>query len=180
MKDEIGVIGFDDAPFYKNDKTALLIATYFRGNRILDGVYFKKIQKDGKDATEKIVDVVKGKHYPKINAIFLYGVTFGGFNIADIFKINEETKKPVVVVIRKNPNRIDMINALKKHFNDWKERAELLNSFPEPEPIEGIYIQYVGIDGKEVKELIKKTRLKSKVPECLRIAHLIGRGFLDL
>jgi len=179
MKDEIGVIGFDDAPFYKNDKTALLIATYFRGNKILDGVYFKKIQKDGMDVTEKIVEVVKGKHYSKINAIFLYGVTFGGFNIANIFKINEETKKPVIVVIRKNPNRMDMINALKKYFKDGEKRAELLISFPEPEPLEGIYVQYVGIDREYVKELIKKTRLKSKVPECLRISHLIGRGFLE-
>lgn len=42
MKDEIGVIGMDDAPFKKEDDKVILIGTYFRGNKIIDGIYFKK------------------------------------------------------------------------------------------------------------------------------------------
>ncbi|MDK2790479.1 MAG: uncharacterized protein PWP15_986 [Methanothermococcus sp.] len=180
MKDEIGVIGIDDASFKKEDDEVILIGTYFRGNKIIDGIYFKKIQRDGNDVTEKIIQIVKGKHYTKINAIFLDGVTFGGFNIADIFKINEETKKPVIVVVEKKPDRSKMIGALEKYFKDLPNKINLLKSFPEPEKIEDVYVQYIGIEKDEVRKLIQKTRLKSKVPECLRISHLIGRGFLNI
>lgn len=65
MKDEVEVIGFDDAPFNKADKVCILIGTYMRGNRIIDGIYFRKFKKDGMDVTEKIIDIVKEKHYKK-------------------------------------------------------------------------------------------------------------------
>ena len=180
IKDEIGVIGIDNAPFDKNDKEAILIGTYCRGNRIIDGIYFKRIKRDGMDSTEKIIEMVMGKHKTKINVIFLDGVTFGGFNITNLYEVNEKTGIPVVAVIDSMPNRQKMMDALKKHFDDYEERISLLKSFPEPENIEGIYVQYVGIKRELLNLIIKKTRLKSKIPECLRISHLIGRGFLDL
>ncbi len=180
IKDEIGVIGIDDASFNKEDKEAILVGTYYRGNRIIDGIYFKRIKRDGMDSTEKIIEIVKGKHWTKINVIFLDGITFGGFNIANLYEINEKTGIPVVAVIDKMPNLQKMEDALKKHFNDYEERISLLKSFPEPEDIEGIYVQYVGIKRESLNLIIKKTRLKSKIPECLRVSHLIGRGFLGL
>lgn len=180
LKNEIGVIGIDDAPFNREDDEALLIGTYYRGNRIIDGIYFKRIKRDGLDSTEKIIEMVNGKHKTKINAIFLDGITFGGFNIANIYEINEKTRIPVVAVIDRMPNRQKMADALKKHFEDYEKRISLLNSFPEPEQLEGIYVQYVGIERDYLSLLIKKSRLRSKIPECLRISHLIGRGFLEL
>ena len=180
IKDEIGVIGIDDAPFNRTDKEAILVGTYIRGNKIIDGVYFKKINRDGLDSTEKMIEIVMGKHKTKINAIFLDGITFGGFNIANIHKIHEETGIPVVVVINRMPNRQNMIEALKKHFKDSDIRISLLKSFSKPEYIEGIYVQYIGIEKEHLRTIIKKTRFKSKIPECLRISHLIGRGFLGI
>ncbi len=180
IKDEIGVIGIDDAPFNRNDNGAILIGTYCRGNRIIDGIYFRRIKRDRMDSTEKIVKMVMGKHKTKINVIFLDGVTFGGFNIANIYEIYEKTRIPVVAVMDRMPNRQKMIEALKKHFDDYEKRISLLKSFPEPEKLNGIYVQYIGIEKELLKIVIKKTRLKSKIPECLRISHLIGRGFLNL
>ncbi|ADG12842.1 protein of unknown function DUF99 [Methanocaldococcus infernus ME] len=179
MKKEIEVIGFDDAPFNKKDKKCILISVYMRGNRIIDNIYFSEFEKDGLDVTNKIIKVVKDKHYPKIKVIFLYGITFGGFNIADIHKIYEETKKPTVVVIDKKPNFEKIFKAL-KHFKDFEERKSLIEKAPAPEYMDGIYVQYLGIDRERLKRIVDICRLKSKVPECLRVAHLIGRGFLYL
>ncbi|ENN95976.1 hypothetical protein J422_05020 [Methanocaldococcus villosus KIN24-T80] len=180
MKDQIEVIGFDDAPFKREDREGILISVYMRGNKIIDGIYFKRIKKDGLDVTEKIIEIVKGKHYKKIKAIFLSGVTFAGFNIANINEIYSKTGKPVIVVIDKNPNKDKIFLALKKHFCDAEIRIRIINSLPNPEKLENIYVQYIGCDRNFVKNMIKKTKLKSKIPECLRIAHLIGRGFLEL
>ncbi|ACX72251.1 protein of unknown function DUF99 [Methanocaldococcus vulcanius M7] len=180
MKKEIEVIGFDDAPFNRSDRECILIGTYMRGSCIIDGIYFRKFEKDGMDITKKIIEVVKDRHYPKIKAVFLYGITFGGFNIADIYEINEKTEKPVIVVIDKKPNIEKMFSAIEKHFNDSEERISLIKSFPKPEKLNDIYVQYVGTDKNFVKKVIEITKLKSKIPECLRISHLIGRGFLDI
>ncbi|MBA2861578.1 DUF99 family protein [Methanococcus maripaludis] len=179
-KDEIGVIGIDDAPFNKFDKEALIIGTYMRGNKIVDEIYFKKIEKDGFDSTEKILKIVKDKHFTKINAIFLDGVTFGGFNIADIVKIYDETKIPVIVIIERKPDLLKIKSALKKHFFEFPEKIEMIESFPNPEPFENIVIQYIGISFEDACKIIKKTRLRSKIPECLRISHIVGRGFLNI
>ncbi len=180
FKDEIEVIGFDDAPFKKEDKECILIATYMRGNKIVDGVYFKKFQKDGLDVTDKMLEIIKGKHYSKIKFIFLSGITYGGFNIADINKIYFETKKPVIVCIDRYPNYNKIYSAIKKHFPDWKRRINIIESLPKPIKLDNIYIQYIGTDIPKIKELLKKTRLKSKFPECLRLSHIIGRGLLDI
>lgn len=180
IKDEAGVLGIDDGPFNRNTNKILLIGTYFRGNKIIDGIYFKKITRDGMDSTEKIIEIARGKHRKKINVIFLDGVTFGGFNIANIYEIYSRTDIPVVVVMRKMPNFQRIEDALKKHFKDHEVRISLIKSLPKPERLNNIYVQYVGIKKEVLKLIIKKTTLKSNIPECLRISHLIGRGFMYL
>ncbi|GBF35899.1 MAG TPA: DUF99 family protein [Methanothermococcus okinawensis] len=180
IKDEIGVLGIDDGPFNKGSKIVILIGTYFRGNKILDGVYFKRIKKDGMDSTEKIVEIVKGKHRKKINVIFLDGITFGGFNIADIHEIYEKTNIPVVAIMNNLPDYGKIEKVLMKYFKDYEDRISILRSMPKPERFEDIYVQYVGIERETLELIIKKTRLRSKVPECLRVSHIIGRGFLHL
>ena len=40
-----------------------------------------------------------------------------------------------------------------------------------------IYFHVKGIEVDEVKLLIQKSGIDSKLPECIRIAHLIGRIF---
>jgi len=180
IKEEIGVLGVDDGPFRKDSRDVLLIGCYYRGNRILDGVYFKKIKKDGMDSTEKILEIVKGRHEKKISVIFLDGVTFGGFNIADLHEIYRRTEIPVVAVMNNLPDYEKIERTLMRHFKDYEERISILRSLPKPERFGEIYLQYLGIDRETLEMILKKTRLRSKVPECLRVSHLIGRGFLYL
>ena len=75
-----------------------------------DEVFFKRIKKDGFDSTSKIIEIVKDKHFTKINAIFLDGVTFGGFNISNILEIYEKTKIPVISIMEKEPDISKMIS----------------------------------------------------------------------
>ena len=180
IKDEIGVLGIDDGPFNRNSKEVLLIGTYYRGNKILDGVYFKRIKKDGMDSTEKILEIAKGRHEKKINVIFLDGITFGGFNIADLHEIHEKTSIPVVAVMNNLPDYKKIERVLMRYFEDYEDRISILRSLPKPERFENIYLQYVGIERETLELILKKTRLRSKIPECLRVSHIIGRGFLYL
>ena len=69
-------------------------------------------------------------------------------------------------------------DALKKHFDDWKERLEIINKGEMHEIKLGytIYSKFFGIDEKEGKEIIKLATIRGAIPEPVRVAHLIATG----
>jgi len=181
MKKEIRILGIDDGYFDKfKDKECLLVGVVMRGAYQIDGVLSEKIEIDGWNATEKIIKMVKKTgHYHQLRIIMLNGVTFGGFNVVDIQKVYEETKLTVIVVIRKNTNLEEFKKAL-MHLNDWEERWKIIEKIEKPKPVltkyGTTYYQKVGISDEEAKKIIKNTAINSRIPEPVRVAHLIAMG----
>jgi endonuclease V-like protein UPF0215 family len=182
VKEEIRILGIDDAPHKKDDKEALIVGVVFRAGSYLDGVLSEWIEKDGKDSSEKIIRMFnKTGHRDQIRVIMLNGITFGGFNVADIQEINKKTKTPVIVVIRDEPD-FDAIKKALSNVQDNKIKFELHEKAGEVKTMKvksgKVYFQHAGIDEKQTKEIIKKTCTHSQYPEPLRIAHIIGAGVL--
>jgi endonuclease V-like protein UPF0215 family len=182
VKEEIRILGIDDAPHEKNDKKVLLVGTVFRAGSYLDGIISEWINKDGKDSTEKIIRMFKKTgHKDQIRILMLNGVTFGGFNVADIKKINKQTKTPVIVVIRDEPN-FDAIKKALRRVEDSERKWKLHEKAGEIKSIKiksgKVYFQHVGINEFQAREIIKKTCTHSNYPEPLRIAHIIGAGIV--
>lgn len=176
MKKEIRVIGFDDGPFDKfNDQKTLVVGVVFRGGNYADGVLSTQITIDGSDATSKLIKLVDScKFKPQLQAIFLKGIAVGGFNVIDVRKLSQKTKLPVVVVIRNYPNFEEIYVALVKLKQ--KNKIKLIESLPKPEKIGQLYVQRIGIDKQQTKELLKITCTHANIPEPLRVAHLIASG----
>src|SRR5712691_11748352 len=91
-------IGIDDGPFppKTNDKVrhAPLIAVWLKGSH-LQHLRTDWITVDGLDATRKAQLLLKNsQHIP----VLLSGVTFGGFNLIDPWKVKKNTKAPVIAV----------------------------------------------------------------------------------
>ena len=83
IKPEIRVLGIDDSALI--DPDVVIIGAFMRGGEQLDGVLRSQITKDGMDATDSIIRMVKGsKNYGQIRVIMLDGVTYAGFNPVDI------------------------------------------------------------------------------------------------
>lgn len=180
IKQEIRILGVDDAPFtpHKKSKT-MVIGTVFRAGNWLDGVLRTYIHVDGSDSTENIVKMVNGsRQKDQLGVIMLDGITFGGFNITNIKEIFEKTGIPVIVIIRKFPN-FEKIKKAIKRFHDWEERwssvleAGQIYEIGNKEPI---YIQISGIDLEDAKEIVKLSTTRSAIPEPLRVAHIIAAG----
>ena len=114
IKQEIRIVGFDDAPFIPRSKGKVpVIGVVFRGGSFLDGVLRTDVTIDGMDATQILIDVInRSKHKQQLRAIMLKGITVGGFNMIDIAELNEKTGLPIIVVNRKMPNLKDIKNAL--------------------------------------------------------------------
>jgi len=176
MKKEIRLLGIDDAPFDKfKDKKTLIVGVFFRGGSSIDGVLSEIVAVDGADSTTKIIKMVKkSKFYPQLKAILLKGLAFGGFNMIDIEKVSSKTKVPVIVVMRKIPDKKKMGKALiklgKKSGVTFMERAGKIHK------TDNIYIQFSGTTLAKAKEIIRISSTRGHIPEPIRIAHLMAGG----
>lgn len=186
IKDEIRILGFDDAPFTLYDKKTKIIGTVFRGGASLDGVLSDEINVDGLDSTEKITGIINGSsHKEQVRVIMLDGVTFGGFNVVDMEKLNNETGLPVISVVRDKPDFDSIKKALTK-FKDGKERWKLIKKAGELNSIDvknqktgnikKIWFQVRGIKSDYARKIIEMSSTRSFIPEPIRVAHLIGYG----
>lgn len=185
IKDEIKLIGIDDAPFVpRSFGVTRLFGIVIRGSTIIEGVVQTTVEIDGWDGTDKIIEMVKSsKHYKQIKAIMLAGITVGGFNVLDIDQIFNETDKPIIVIIEKQPD-FESIKLALQNLPRGDEKWEIIQKFKEVKEFQTlknskpIYYQYSGITPKDVERIIKLSTNVSRVPEPIRIAHLIGRSFL--
>jgi len=111
----------------------------------------------------------------------LNGITFAGFNVVDIKKLNMEIKLPVIAVTRERPNFAEIREALKnlpKSKERWKailNAGEIFGMSARNES-EKIYMQISGILEEDARKILRLTSTRSNIPEALRVAHLIASG----
>lgn len=186
MKDNPIIIGIDDATFElkTNAKTTQLIGVVCQGVRTVN-INRTEIQIDGNDATENLIEMVK-KNEKHVQFILTHSITFGGFNLINLNKIYNELRKPVIAVNDKKVDIDSVINAIKYKFpNTYKQKMKNIidagNLYQTQIETAGglstIYFHLKGIESYKVDSLLQKICIDSKLPECVRLAHLIGRIF---
>ena len=179
------LIGIDDGPFPpKTDdevRYAPLIAVWLKGSH-LQHLRTDWITVDGLDATRKVQLLLKGSlHIP----VLLSGVTFGGFNLIDPWKVQKNTKAPVIVVIGSRPDNRAVKRALFRHFPDWKERWDLIRSLGPLHHVrtmanEGpVFFERFGCSTQDAALILKGSAFVSRVPEPLRVAGILARGLFS-
>ena len=181
IKPEIRVLGIDDGKFTPHTKgSVIVVGVVFRGGYSVDGVMHTTIAIDGLDATEQFASMINGSpHRKQLRLIMLNGVTFAGFNMVDIEKLNAATKLPVLVLTHKKPD-LDTIHEALKNLPDSEERWRIILAAGEIHQVAHrgtkIYLELAGISLSEAQKIIKLTSIRSCLPEPLRVAHLIASG----
>ncbi len=178
IKRQIRILAIDDSPLI-NDRITL-IGAYFRGSEQLDGVLCRYVTKDGMDATDIIVSMIRdSKFYGQIRVIMLDGVTYAGFNPVDINRVYKETSIPVIVFMRSCPD-FEKIRQALTHLPDAEKRWEIIQGTGKihdiTSPDKTVFIQFCGLDKETAVGIIRKTSTHSNIPEPLRVAHLIATG----
>ncbi len=183
IKDEIRILGVDDAPFdFNKDKTVPIVGTVFRGGRWLDGVIKTEVEVDGIDSTDKLIERVNTCKFKDLRVIMLDGLGFGGFNLVDIRRLFRETGLPVIVVVRNMPDFEKIGKAIRKLKHEEFCR-ECIRKAGEPRKVETrakrfIHIQYYGISFEDAEKIVRLSATRSLIPEPIRAAHLIASGFV--
>lgn len=169
------VIGFDDAPFEREHRGAVTVVGAVFADLRLDGVIIGTIEKDGDDAARNLTDLVlESKFAGHIRLIMLQGIAMGGFNVVDVPSLNKATGLPVLVVSRVNPDMAAIRKALLTDIPDGKRKWALIKNLGDMEPVDGIFIQRSGISRDEAMSVIRRFSTNSRIPEPIRVAHLIG------
>jgi endonuclease V-like protein UPF0215 family len=170
-------IGFDDAPFSREHRgDVMLIATVFAATR-MEGVLSGKIRRDGRNATDVITQLaVESRFGPQLHAILLQGITFAGFNVVDLQALHRGTGLPVLVVSRRRPDLPRIRQALLRNVRGGQRKWRLIEAAGPMEALAGVYVQRAGITAQQARVLLTGLAIHGKIPEPLRIAHMIASG----
>jgi endonuclease V-like protein UPF0215 family len=187
MKDNPITIGFDDASFNLGSKskgTTELIGVICQGIRMV-GSTRRSIFIDGDDVTDALIDLImQNQHH--VQYVLTDTITFAGFNICDLEKTYNQTEKPIIAVTEREVDLDSVKKAIIKKFpKTYQEKFQkIINAGNLYEydvktagGISKIYYHSKGIDTVEVEALFAKICIDSKLPECIRLAHIIGRLF---
>lgn len=154
-----------------------LCLSKLKGSRIQD-IKLTRITVDGLDATDELLKNLFGWEY---DVIILGGATFAGFNVVDVQHVCKSTERPVIVFSPKMPDIDATLNALRKHFTDWKirwSRYEKLGELHELviDNYQPIYYEVVGESTIFAEKILKEQAIFSRTPESIRVADLVAKG----
>ena len=184
MKDFPIVIGFDDAKFdfNSNTKTTDLIGVICQGTRMV-GMVKKEINIDGDNASEVLIALIQ-QNEKHVQYIVTDTITFGGFNIIDLEKVASVINKPIIAVSERMVDLEAVRKAIVKKFPKKYKRklqnivnaGELYETFIQTAGGRSkVYFHSKGIQFSEVETLLHKICIDSKIPEPVRLAHIIGK-----
>jgi hypothetical protein len=181
IKSEIRILGVDDGKFVPHTQgSVIVVGVVFRGGGSIDGVMHTHVAIDGFDATEQIASMITSSpHCKQLRLVMLNGITFAGFNVVDIRRLNLATKLPVVAVTRDKPD----LEAVRKALNNLpksEERWKMILAAGDIHEVrcmgKKIYLELAGVSLADAQEVVELTSTSSRFPEPLRVAHLIASG----
>jgi endonuclease V-like protein UPF0215 family len=170
----IRAIGFDDVPFQRGAKRNVAIAGVVCAGVRFEGMVWGKVRQDGWNATDTICKLLVGsKFLPQLDIVLLDGITVGGCNIIDLAKLSEKLELPCVAVMRRSPDLAafkDVIDRLPQP----KRRLQILQAAGNIYSYPPFFFQVCGENPDVIAATLQRLTDCGKVPEALRLAHLIG------
>jgi endonuclease V-like protein UPF0215 family len=174
------LLGIDDGPFEKGQCDGVpVVGVMMEGSDLVEAVAQTRFAVDGPGATEFLAAWISGLRLrPSLQGIVLGGITLAGLAVVDIEALSSALGVPTLVVNRRDPSSHRLHAAL--DAAGLSERKEIVDRTPtafEAQP--GLWIAHAGVDQDAALDLVRATLGKSKLPEPLRVAHLIARALVS-
>ena len=174
----IRVIGFDDAPFIRGAGKNVNLAGIICAGTRFEGMVWGELQPDGFDSTEAICKLlINSKFLPQLHIVLLDGIGFGGFNVVDLPTLAAQLQLPCVAVMRRQPDLEAVIYAM-SHLPNLEKRQELLKRAGTIHEYSPFVFQVCGEEPEIIAKVLDKLTDCGKVPEALRLAHLISAAVM--
>ncbi|YAF99289.1 MAG: DUF99 family protein (plasmid) [Nodularia sp. CChRGM 3473] len=174
----IRVIGFDDAPFIRGAGGNVSIAGVVCAGTRFEGMVWGEIQPDGFDATQVICKLLIGKKFlPQLHILLLDGIGFGGFNLVNLPELADRLQIPCVSLMRRQPDLAAVEEAM-SNLPDFPQRQKLLQLAGMIYDYSPFFFQVCGEEPAVVAKVLQRLTDCGKVPEALRLAHLIAAAVM--
>ncbi|MBW2525437.1 MAG: DUF99 family protein [Deltaproteobacteria bacterium] len=171
------VVGFDDAPFERSHRGDVVVVGAVCSGTRLDGVLSGRVRRDGRNSTSRMAELVaSSKFRGHVRAVLLQGIAVAGLNVVDLETLSRELGVPVLVVARYRPDLAAMRRAIERTGPGSARKWRLVERAGPMEPLRGVWVQRRGLSLDRAGELMAATTLHGKIPEPLRVAHLIAGG----
>lgn len=171
------VIGFDDAPFGRDHRGDVTLVGTVCSRTRLDGVLSSRCRRDGKNSTDRMARMLtESPFHAHVQAVLLQGIAVAGFNVVDIHRLARILAIPVIAIARRQPNFGAIHLALQRTGPGWERKWRLIRAAGDMEPVRGVFIQRAGLSLAQARHVLAVTTLHGKLPEPLRLAHLIAGG----
>jgi endonuclease V-like protein UPF0215 family len=168
------VVGFDDAPFHRRVGSPVPISGVVTSATRFEGMLYGRARVDGRDATEVIAGMLaRSKFAPQVHAVLTDGLTMGGLNVIDLAALHEAAGVPCIAVMRRRPDLARFEATLHKKADGDERWAIVQRAGPIYEQ-GGFVFQCVGTAPEHAAGLLGRVTDRGKVPEPLRLAHLIS------
>lgn len=174
----IRVIGFDDAPFKSERLSLVNLSGVVCSNTRFEGMLWGKVEKDGSNATDVISRLIlNSKFHDQIHLVLIDGIALGGFNVVNIEELSRRVDRPCVSIMRRRPDMPAIREAL-KNLEDGNEKFELMLKAGKVHQLDGFVFQVCGASPEVIALGLSKLTDRGRVPEALRLAHLIGAAVM--
>ncbi|MBY4678192.1 endonuclease dU [Marinobacterium arenosum] len=171
---KLRAIGFDDAPFQRGLHSTVAVAGVVCSDTRFEGMLWGQVEQDGLDATDQLCRLLTAsKFYQQVNLVLTDGIALAGFNIIDLPRLAQQLNRPCIAVMRRPPNVAAVDRALRT-FVDYLQRRQLLERAGPVHSQRGFVYQQSGCTPESAALALARLTDTGKVPEALRLAHLIG------
>jgi hypothetical protein len=173
------VLGIDDAPFEKRQRAPVpIVGVMMEGPDLVEAVAIASFPVDGEGATRFLGEWIGALRLrTSLQAVLLGGITIAGLGVVDVPALAERLGRPVLVATRRRPADTELLRALRAA--GLGARGELVRAAPRAARVaEGLYLACAGIEREAAAELVRRTLGKARLPEPLRLAHLIGSALV--
>jgi len=173
------LLGIDDGPFEKFESpTTPLVGVMMEGHDLVEGVAVTDFAVDGADVTSFLAEWVRGLRLrDALHGVVLGGVTIAGLAVVDVPALAAALSVPVLNVSRREPSDAALTEALEAA--GLGERREILGRAPRHVRVDdSLWVAAAGIDPGEAVGWVRAARHKSRLPEPLRLAHLVAAAMV--
>lgn len=173
------VLGIDDAPFTKGQAREVpVVGVMMEGATLVEGIALGSFPVDGAEATAYLAAWVGGQRWRRsLQAVVLGGITIAGLGVVDVTELADALRVPVLVATRNDTALSTLGDALVAA--GYQDRLHILARTPPARMVlPGLFVAAAGAREDEAEALVRATLNKAKLPEPLRVAHLIGSALV--
>jgi uncharacterized protein len=180
-KPHLRLVGVDDGQFQRGDRRAPLVAVVISTPLDVEAVAVGDVEVDGRDATDRIVDLVGSvPQFDGARAVLLDGIAYGGFNLVDLSALSRRLDRPVIALTRRTPDFARIESALRRYFrSDFRRRWGLVRRhrlFRVATEGAPVWAAAAGCTATVARRVLQRATVHGYWPEPLRLAHLIGHA----